>query len=312
MARPLKQGIDYFPFDVDLMSDRKLRRPKEKYGCLATLVYIELLCLIYKDKGYYIDYSKEQREDIHFDILDSMRGKHQPTTECIGDVIEDLVAVGLFSTELWDQNVITSHRLQCTYYKAVSDRKNVQIDWEKWLLTENEMKELGSSCSIYKNFINRPINEVNPPINEVNSLEKQQSKVNESKVNKNKICMPDAKQVSTEQKEVMITLTLNDKTEYPVEKSKVLEWAELYPAVDVFGELRKMKGWLDANPTKRKTKRGIARFINGWLSREQDKGGNINAKKSNIQLIERDSSEIDKYDQLDQLDAEWLQNLYGE
>lgn len=32
-----------------------------------------------------------------------------------------------------------------------------------------------------------------------------------------------------------------------------------------------MKGWLNANPTKRKTKRGIKRFINSWLSREQDK-----------------------------------------
>ena len=33
-----------------------------------------------------------------------------------------------------------------------------------------------------------------------------------------------------------------------------------------------MAGWLDANPSKRKTKRGILRFVNGWLAREQDKG----------------------------------------
>ena len=50
------------------------------------------------------------------------------------------------------------------------------------------------------------------------------------------------------------------------------EWSELYPAVDVMQELRKMAGWLDANPSKRKTKRGILRFVNGWLAREQDKG----------------------------------------
>lgn len=46
---------------------------------------------------------------------------------------------------------------------------------------------------------------------------------------------------------------------------------ELYPAVDVEQEFRNMRGWLDSNPTKRKTARGIKRFITGWLSREQDK-----------------------------------------
>ena len=37
-------------------------------------------------------------------------------------------------------------------------------------------------------------------------------------------------------------------------------------------ELRKMKSWLDSNTSRRKTKRGILRFVNGWLSKEQDKG----------------------------------------
>lgn len=72
----------------------------------------------------------------------------------------------------------------------------------------------------------------------------------------------------------VISLILNDKTEHPVYQEEIEEWKELYPAVDILQELRKMKGWLDANPTKRKTKKGIKRFINGWLSREQDKGGN--------------------------------------
>ncbi|MEG1562862.1 MAG: hypothetical protein RR365_03925 [Bacteroides sp.] len=71
----------------------------------------------------------------------------------------------------------------------------------------------------------------------------------------------------------VITLTLNDKSEYPISEELVEEWACLYPAVDVIQQLRSMKGWLNANPTKRKTKTGIKRFINGWLSREQDKGG---------------------------------------
>ena len=50
------------------------------------------------------------------------------------------------------------------------------------------------------------------------------------------------------------------------------KWTELFPAVDVMQELRKMKSWLDSNTSRRKTKRGILRFVNGWLSKEQDKG----------------------------------------
>ena len=72
----------------------------------------------------------------------------------------------------------------------------------------------------------------------------------------------------------VITLILNDMTEYPVYQEDIDEWSKLYPSVDIIQELRKMRGWLDANPTNRKTKRGIRRFVNGWLSREQDKGGN--------------------------------------
>ena len=69
----------------------------------------------------------------------------------------------------------------------------------------------------------------------------------------------------------VITITLNDKSEYPIYQSMVDEWNELYPNVDVLQELRKMKGWSNANPAKRKTKKGIQRFINAWLAREQDK-----------------------------------------
>ena len=71
----------------------------------------------------------------------------------------------------------------------------------------------------------------------------------------------------------VILLPLNDGTEYPVSVEQCQKWAGLYPAVDVIQQLRGMCGWLDANPQKRKTRRGIHRFVNAWLTREQDRGG---------------------------------------
>ena len=70
----------------------------------------------------------------------------------------------------------------------------------------------------------------------------------------------------------VITLLLNSGAEYGIFQADIDEWQRLYPNVDVLQELRKMKGWCDANPKKRKTKTGIRRFINNWLAKEQDKG----------------------------------------
>lgn len=68
-------------------------------------------------------------------------------------------------------------------------------------------------------------------------------------------------------------MLLNDNTTYQVAETDINKWGELYPAVNVEQELRGMIGWLDANPKKRKTRKGIKRFINSWLSRAQDSGG---------------------------------------
>lgn len=69
----------------------------------------------------------------------------------------------------------------------------------------------------------------------------------------------------------VIYIPLNDGSEYPVTQQDVDKWKELYQAVDIIQELKKMRGWADANPKKRKTKNGIKRFINSWLASEQDK-----------------------------------------
>ena len=72
--------------------------------------------------------------------------------------------------------------------------------------------------------------------------------------------------------EPIITLPLNTGEEYPVFQCDIDEFAELYPAVDVLQAMRGMRGWLNTNPARRKTKRGIRRFINSWIAREQDRG----------------------------------------
>lgn len=91
---------------------------------------------------------------------------------------------------------------------------------------------------------------------------------NTVQTNNNTIC---TEQNATVPKDVFITLSLNNNTEYEITSELLKEFKDLYPAVDVEQELRNMKAWCLSNPKKRKTKSGILRFVNSWLSKEQNK-----------------------------------------
>ena len=69
----------------------------------------------------------------------------------------------------------------------------------------------------------------------------------------------------------VLALPLNDGSDFPVDAALCREWQALYPAVNVEQQLRSMRGWRLSNPAKRKTGRGIQRFITNWLAREQDR-----------------------------------------
>lgn len=68
-------------------------------------------------------------------------------------------------------------------------------------------------------------------------------------------------------------IILNDKSEWSPDEATIASWKQAYPAVDIDAELKKMAAWCIANPQKRKTKSGIARFCNAWLAKAQNRGG---------------------------------------
>jgi len=101
---------------------------------------------------------------------------------------------------------------------------------------------------------------------------------------------------------VFIQLPLTGSRSHSVAVSRLPYYRQLYPAVDVEAELRKMVGWLNANPSRRKTARGIEAFINSWLSRAQDSGPRVQAYGSGInkqEALERRNKEVG---------LRWLQN----
>ena len=186
MAKPPKSGLDYWPRDVGLFQDRKFRRLKSEYGYLALVVYEQLLDMIYSDKGYYLEYDEETKDDAVWDICSALQGKHQPEPQTIADVIAGLAERGLFDGDCFKRGLITSKRIQKTYYRSAVDRKSIEINFDIWLLDEAEMESMSKGSLILSEYINRSNNSVNRSNNEVNQPNYPQSKVKESKVNESK------------------------------------------------------------------------------------------------------------------------------
>ncbi len=100
--------------------------------------------------------------------------------------------------------------------------------------------------------------------NNINKTEKE-------KENINTFAQSSGRQASEPEADVE-ALFLNDGSEWRPTEALFAEYVRLYPNVDVKQQFNVMRSWCLSNPKKRKTKRGITRFINSWLAREQDKG----------------------------------------
>lgn len=65
---------------------------------------------------------------------------------------------------------------------------------------------------------------------------------------------------------------------WPLTAAQLDRWRSLYPGIDVLAECRKALGWCEANPKKRKTVGGMAKFLVNWLNGTNDKGSGGGAK----------------------------------
>lgn len=132
MARPIKKGLDYFPFDVDFFSDIKIRSLKGKYGTDGAILYIYLLTEIYKN-GYYLPVD----DDFIYVISDTLN----MTDDKIGQIINFLLGRSLFDDTLFkSEKVLTSRSIQLRFQEAVKSRASkTPIEVGRfWILNENE------------------------------------------------------------------------------------------------------------------------------------------------------------------------------
>lgn len=106
MARPIKEGLDYFPKDVHFYSNRKIRRLMKEFGAKGVIIYDYLLCVVFKN-GYYLKFDNE----LCFDISDTLGDDIDE--DLVYKVIKSCIKYGLISEQLFvEKNIITSKRIQ--------------------------------------------------------------------------------------------------------------------------------------------------------------------------------------------------------
>ena len=72
-------------------------------------------------------------------------------------------------------------------------------------------------------------------------------------------------------------------TDWQPTDEQLPSWQHAFPKVDVFAELNVMATWLEANPSRTKTVKGMPRFCQSWLSRANQKGGSPFAQQEQEQ-----------------------------
>ncbi|MCG0942946.1 hypothetical protein IMAU40003_00188 [Lactiplantibacillus plantarum] len=156
MARPVKEGLDYFPLDVDFAVNDKTEAIMGEFGPKGVLFMIYLLSAVYQN-GYYLQWNKLKQ----MQLANRIEGV---SPELANQIVNRLIAYGTFSEELFNSaKVLTSQRIQETYEDATKRRKS-QKPTKYWINVD----------------INKDTSVVNVDIN-------PQSKVNKSKSNKSKV-----------------------------------------------------------------------------------------------------------------------------
>ena len=174
MARPKNNGLDYFPFDVDFFSDRKIKRLKARYGTDGLAVYIYLICEIYRS-GYYIEYN----DDLILDISDELNISENATRQ----IIDFLLSRSLFDDTLAKSDkVLTAASVQRRYQEAKKgSKREFEVEAGYWLLKAEETYSCIKVCQ------NQSFSENNYSFSEKNPSKSEKNSVKESKVNKSKV-----------------------------------------------------------------------------------------------------------------------------
>lgn len=167
MARPIKDGVDYFPLDVHL--DDKFKFIEIKFKLEGFAILIKLFQKIYS-YGYWYKWTEDE--------MLIFADENRVDVSTVKNVVDEAIIREIFDKELYEKcNILTSKGIQNRYKEIVKRRKNVNVI-EEYLLIDNNF---GINDNIMQTSSEQEGNTEQTP-SEHNDSKSTQSKVKESKV----------------------------------------------------------------------------------------------------------------------------------
>jgi hypothetical protein len=158
MARPQRNDVDYFPFYCKTGNTNDYI--EATYGNDGFAAWVKLLRELARTDYHYLNLSVKQK-------LMTIVAKCKVSEDVLMAIISDLVELGEFDAELWNENrIVWSEKFTSSIEDAYKKRNNK-------IFKKEELLQLLVSLGVRK-----------PTYNELNSPVKPQSKVKESKEDK--------------------------------------------------------------------------------------------------------------------------------
>ena len=137
MARPLKDGVDYFPKDTDFYGDDKVRLLRAEFQSKGMYLLDYLLCDLYGKNGYFIKWGKDKC----YLVSDGAGCGCAPNF--VEEFVNRCVACSFFDERVYNVfGVLTSSGIQRRYIRMFNSRPDIPMIKEYWLLDVNDKKDV--------------------------------------------------------------------------------------------------------------------------------------------------------------------------
>ena len=139
MARPKKSGLSYFPLDTDFFdNDSRIKILKARYRADGIMIYVYLLCEIYKN-GYYIqvdddlEYIIASELGVSVDKVKQVLTKNATNLDYLGEHYVTLEDYAVYLNEEFDLGIDTARVATCQESYDEHDERFRAVDIEEVL-----------------------------------------------------------------------------------------------------------------------------------------------------------------------------------
>lgn len=200
MARPLKEGLEYFSHDINMSSDPKIMCLEAKHKLIGYAVYNKLLELIYASSNGEL----ELFEELNFVVLSKKCGV---SVKLFKNIVESCVKFKLFDENIYNsKKTLTSNGIRKRFTAVNNERERKRL----WRLNHTKSDSKGENSSDLIDVDNLGTSKDIADISVNNSEDATSINTDESKVNKNKSKVNESKAYITNEESIPQLLTLED------------------------------------------------------------------------------------------------------